>query len=171
MSVTLGDEAPDFELEDQTRKPVRLSDYRGKKHVLVVFYPVSFTGVCEGELCSIRDSIDVFRSDEVETLAISVDSTATHAKWAHEQGFDFPLLSDFWPHGEVARAYGVLDASSGVALRGTFLVDKQGWWSIRTGIRCPRHAIRILGSRRSHSSARSSDTLRGPGRCAALTTV
>ncbi|MFP4311966.1 MAG: peroxiredoxin [Nitriliruptoraceae bacterium] len=126
MSVQIGDQAPDFELKDQTNRPVRLSDYRGKKHVLVVFYPLSFTGVCEGEMCQIRDSIETFRNDEVETLAISVDAPPTHARWAHEQGFEFPLLSDFWPHGEVASTYGVFDEAIGLALRGTFIVNKEG---------------------------------------------
>jgi mycoredoxin-dependent peroxiredoxin len=126
VSVQVGQEAPDFELKDQTGQPVRLSDYRGKKAVLLVFYPLSFTRTCEGEMCAIRDAIDVYRNDEVETLAISVDSPPTHQRWAHEQGFDFPLLSDFWPHGEVARAYGVLDEHLGIALRGTFLVDRDG---------------------------------------------
>jgi mycoredoxin-dependent peroxiredoxin len=126
MSVQIGDEAPDFELRDQTGQPVRLSDYRGKKNVVIVFYPLSFTGVCEGEMCGIRDSIDAFRNDEVETLAISVDAPPTHARWAHEQGFEFPLLSDFWPHGEVASTYGVFEDSIGLALRGTFIVDKAG---------------------------------------------
>lgn len=126
MSVQIGDQAPDFELKDQTNQPVRLSDYRGKKHVVVVFYPLSFTGVCEGEMCQIRDSIETFRNDDVETLAISVDAPPTHARWAHEQGFEFPLLSDFWPHGEVASTYGVFDDAIGLALRGTFIVNKEG---------------------------------------------
>jgi len=126
MSVQIGDQAPDFELKDQTNQPVRLSDYRGKKHVVVVFYPLSFTGVCEGEMCQIRDSIETFRNDEVETLAISVDAPPTHARWAHEQGFEFPLLSDFWPHGEVANTFGVFDDAIGLALRGTFIVNKEG---------------------------------------------
>jgi mycoredoxin-dependent peroxiredoxin len=126
MSVQIGDDAPDFELRDQTGQPVRLSDYRGKKHVVIVFYPLSFTGVCEGEMCEIRDAIEVFRNDLVETLAISVDAPPTHARWAHEKGFEFPLLSDFWPHGEVARTYGVLDETLGIALRGTFIVDMDG---------------------------------------------
>jgi mycoredoxin-dependent peroxiredoxin len=126
VSVQVGDEAPDFELVDQTRQPVRLSDYLGKKHVLLVFFPLPFTGVCEGELCAIRDSLDSFRSDEVETLAVSVAMSPTHAHWANEQGFDFPLLSDFWPHGAVARAYGVFDERTGLALRGTFVVAKDG---------------------------------------------
>ena len=126
MSVQQGDTAPDFELKDQTNQPVRLSDYRGKKHVVLVFYPLSFTGVCEGEMCAIRDSIEVFRTDEVETLAVSVDSPFTHKKWAEEQGFEFPLLADFWPHGEVARTYGVFEDALGVAVRGTFIIDKDG---------------------------------------------
>lgn len=126
MSVQIGQEAPDFELKDQTGQPVRLSDYRGKKAVVVVFYPLSFTGVCESEMCGIRDSIDAFRNDEVETLAISVDSPPTHQRWANEQGFDFPLLSDFWPHGEVAQTYGVFDDQRGVARRGTFIIDRDG---------------------------------------------
>ena len=126
MSVDVGDEAPDFELPDQSRTPVRLSSFRGRKKVVVVFYPLSFTAVCEGELCAIRDSIADVDTDDVQTLAISCDSTATHAKWADEQGYTFPLLADFWPHGEVARAYGVLDENSGLALRGTFIVDLDG---------------------------------------------
>ena len=126
MPVQIGQQAPDFELRDQTGQPVRLSDYRGKKAVVVVFYPMSFTGICEAEMCGIRDSVEFFRNDEVETLAISVDSPPTHQRWAHEQGFDFPLLSDFWPHGEVAQTYGVFDDRLGIARRGTFIIDRDG---------------------------------------------
>lgn len=124
--VDVGDTAPDFTLEDQNRKPVTLSSFRGEKNVVVVFYPLSFTGVCEGELCAIRDSIADFDSGDVQTLAISVDSGPTHAKWAAEQGYSFPLLADFWPHGEVARSYGVFEEGIGLALRGTFIIDKTG---------------------------------------------
>ena len=126
MTIEVGDQAPDFELMDQDRTPVRLSSFRGRKSVVIVFYPLSFTGVCEGEMCAIRDSIEDFSSDDVQTLAISVDSGPVHAKWAAEQGYTFPLLADFWPHGEVAKAYGVLQEDIGLALRGTFIVDKQG---------------------------------------------
>lgn len=126
MTIEIGDQAPDFELEDQDRQKVRLSDFRGRKNVVVVFYPLSFTGVCQGELCGIRDAISEFSGDDVQTLAISCDSGPVHAKWAQEQGYTFPLLADFWPHGEVARSYGVLDEGSGLALRGTFIVDKEG---------------------------------------------
>lgn len=126
MTITVGDTAPDFELKDQTGQPVRLSDYHGKKAVVLVFYPLTFTGTCESELCGIRDSIDTFRNDEVETLAVSVDSAPAHQRWAHEQGFDFPLLSDFWPHGEVAQTYGVFEEKLGIAARATFIIDKDG---------------------------------------------
>ena len=132
MSVDVGDEAPDFELEDQHRTTVRLSSFRGSKNVVVVFYPMSFTPTCQGELCAVRDSIADFDSDDVQTLAISCDSGPTHAKWAAEQGYAFPLLADFWPHGEVARSYGVLDEASGLALRGTFIVDKEGKVAYKT---------------------------------------
>ena len=124
--VDVGDVAPDFELHDQDRNPVRLSDFRGQKNVVLVFYPLAFTGVCQGELCAIRDEIADFSNDDVQTLAISVDSGPVHAKWAAEQGYTFPLLADFWPHGEVARQYGVFNEDIGLALRGTFIVDKDG---------------------------------------------
>jgi peroxiredoxin len=124
--VDVGDTAPDFELPDGDRTPVRLSSYRGEKNVIVVFYPLAFTGTCQGELCAIRDEIADFSSDDVQTLAISCDSTAVHAKWAAEQGYTFPLLADFWPHGAVATSYGVFDDKIGLALRGTFIIDKQG---------------------------------------------
>ena len=124
--VDVGDEAPDFELPDQDRAPVRLASFRGAKNVVLVFYPLAFTGTCQGELCAIRDSIEDFSGDDVVTLAVSVDSPAVHRKWADEQGYTFPLLADFWPHGDVARSYGVLQEDLGLALRGTFIIDKQG---------------------------------------------
>lgn len=124
--VDVGDVAPDFELPDQSRTPVRLSSFRGEKNVIVVFYPLSFTGVCTGELCAIRDSIADFGNDDTVTLAISVDSTAVHAELAKQQGYDFPILADFWPHGATAEAYGVFNSDIGLALRGTFIVDKTG---------------------------------------------
>ena len=124
--VNVGDLAPDFELMDANRTPVRLSSFRGEKNVVLIFYPLAFTGVCQGELCAIRDDIADFSNDDVQTLAVSVDSGPVHAKWAAEQGYTFPLLADFWPHGGVAKQYGVLNEDSGLAVRGTFIVDKQG---------------------------------------------
>lgn len=126
MSLDVGDRAPDFELPDQSRQPVRLSDYEGKKHVVLVFYPMSFTRVCETEMLGLRDHIGTYQNDEVAVLAVSCDPTAAHREWAQQKGFDFPLLSDFWPHGEVADRYGVFNEKAGVARRGTFIIDKDG---------------------------------------------
>lgn len=136
MALEPGAPAPDFELKDQTGQPVRLSDYRGKKAVVLVFYPFTFTGVCEGELCSIRDQIEQFQNDDVETIAVSIDSPFAHRVWAEQQGFTFPILSDFWPHGEVARTYGVFNEAVGAAERGTFVIDRDGVirYSVHNGL-------------------------------------
>lgn len=126
MSVQVGDPAPDFELLDQTGQPVRLTDYRDKKAVVIVFYPWAFTRTCESEMCAIRDDVESFRNDDVETVAISVDSAPVHRAWAQQEGFEFPILADFWPHGEVSRQYGVFNETLGVAERGTFIVNRDG---------------------------------------------
>lgn len=126
MPVEVGTVAPEFELRDQHRQRVRLSDYRGRKNVLLVFYPFSFTSVCSGELCTIRDELPAFQNDADQVLAISCDSVYTQRVFADQEGLDYPLLSDFWPHGAVARAYGVFDDTIGAALRGSFVVDRAG---------------------------------------------
>ncbi|RRS01871.1 peroxiredoxin [Glycomyces terrestris] len=126
MPIETGAKAPDFTLKDQHNQDVALADFLGEKHVLLVFYPFAFTGVCEGELCGIRDNLDAYQSDDVQVLAVSVDSPFAHKVWAQREGFEFPLLSDFWPHGAVAQAYGVFNDEKGMANRGTFVIDKQG---------------------------------------------
>ncbi|MDN3238396.1 peroxiredoxin [Glycomyces tritici] len=126
MPIETGTKAPAFTLKDQNNQEVSLADFLGEKHVLLVFYPFAFTGVCEGELCGIRDNLDAYQSDEVQVLSVSVDSPFAHKVWAQQQGFEFPLLSDFWPHGAVAQAYGVFNDEKGMANRGTFVIDKQG---------------------------------------------
>jgi peroxiredoxin len=126
MAVEIGDEAPDFELSDQHGTPVRLSSFRGTKNVVLVFYPLAFSGVCSGELCGLRDDFPEVTRDDVELLTVSVDSTFTHRAWADAENFGFGLLSDFWPHGDVAKAYGVFNDERGVAVRGTFVIDKGG---------------------------------------------
>src|ERR1700676_25451 len=124
MPVEVDQEAPDFELPDQSRTKVRLSGFRGESNVVLVFYPFTFTGVCQGELCSLRDDIASFERAGVQVLAVSCDSPFAQAKWAEEQHFGFPVLSDFWPHGEVSRAYGVFNEERGCANRHTFRIDK-----------------------------------------------
>jgi len=126
MALDVGTEAPDFALKDQNNEVVRLSDFRGRKNVLLVFYPLAFSGTCQGELCAMRDNLNDFVNDSVQVLTLSVDSTYSHKVWADQQGYTFPLLADFWPHGGVAQEYGVFNDKAGFALRGTFLVDTTG---------------------------------------------
>jgi peroxiredoxin (alkyl hydroperoxide reductase subunit C) len=126
MPIAVGTQAPDFTLRDQNNQEVTLSSFRGEKNVLLVFYPLAFTGVCEGEMCGVRDNLSAYQGDDVQVLTVSVDSVFTHKTWGEREGFDFPLLSDFWPHGAVADTYGVFDEDKGIANRGTFVIDTSG---------------------------------------------
>ncbi|AUY51903.1 peroxiredoxin [Streptomyces sp. CB01881] len=132
MAIEVGTEAPDFELRNQHGEPVRLSDFRGGQNVVLVFYPFAFTGVCTGELGAIQKELPRLQNDDVQVLGVSSDSPFSQRVFADREGLEFPLLSDFWPHGEVARAYGVLDEQKGCAVRGTFVIDKAGTvrWSV-----------------------------------------
>jgi peroxiredoxin len=126
MTVEVGSQAPDFTLNDYNKQPVQLSSFRGDKPVLVVFYPFAFSGICTGELCQLRDEFADYDNKGVQVLGVSVDTPFSLKAWAEKEGYQFPLLSDFWPHGEVAKAYGVFNEQAGLAVRGTFLVDKEG---------------------------------------------
>jgi peroxiredoxin len=126
VGLQIGDPAPDFTLLDQHGQEVRLSSYAGSKAVLLVFYPFAFTGVCTGELTGFRDRLGDFETDDTTLLAISCDSIYTQRAFADRDAIFFPLLSDFWPHGEVARAYGVFDEADGSAERSSFVVGKDG---------------------------------------------
>lgn len=126
MAVEVGSAAPDFTLNDYNREKVSLASFRGEKNVLLVFYPFAFSGICTGELCQVRDEISEYQNDDVQVIGISVDTPFSLKAWADQQGYTFPLLSDFWPHGEVAKAYGVFNEGGGLANRGTFLIDKAG---------------------------------------------
>ncbi|MCR3751619.1 peroxiredoxin [Lentzea californiensis] len=126
MAVEIGSEAPDFTLNDYNKQPVTLSSFRGSKAVLLVFYPFAFSGTCQGELCQLRDELATYEDENVQVLGVSVDSPFALKAWANQEGYQFPLLSDFWPHGAVAQSYGVFNEAVGMALRGTFLVDVSG---------------------------------------------
>ncbi|MDG9677434.1 peroxiredoxin [Micromonospora sp. DH14] len=126
MLIEVGAEAPDFVLKDQNNQEVRLSDFRGRRTVLLVFYPLAFTGICQGELSEIRDNLDEYVNDDVQVLTVSVDSVYSHKIWADREGYQFPMLADFWPHGAVAQAYGVFNDVAGFANRGTFVIDRTG---------------------------------------------
>ncbi|MFW0774973.1 peroxiredoxin [Paenarthrobacter nitroguajacolicus] len=120
-----GQPAPDFELLNQHSEPIRLTDFLGR-NVVLVFFPFAFSGICTGELCEIRDNIAAFEDTNATVLAISVDSKFAQRAYAEHEHFGFDLLADFWPHGAVARNYGVFDEGSGMALRGTFIIDAEG---------------------------------------------
>jgi peroxiredoxin len=126
MALEVGTQAPDFTLKDVNREDVTLSSFRGEKNVLLVFYPFAFSGICTGELCQVRDELAEYQNDEVQVIGVSVDTPFSLKAWAEKEGYTFPLLSDFWPHGATAQAYDVFNDKAGMALRGTFLIDKQG---------------------------------------------
>ena len=126
MAVEVGSPAPDFTLKNQDGQEVSLADFAGEKAVLLVFYPFAFSGICTGELCSVRDDLSSFQNDDVQVLGVSCDTTWSLKVWAQQEGYEFPLLSDFWPHGAVSESYGVFSADLGFAFRGTFLIDTDG---------------------------------------------
>lgn len=126
MAVEVGDKAPDFTLKSQDNEEVTLSSYQGQQNVVLIFYPLAFTGTCQGELCAVRDDLARLENDAVQVLTVSVDSPYSHKVWSQQQGFTFPLLSDFWPHGKVAQDYGVFNELAGIAVRGTFVIDREG---------------------------------------------
>lgn len=133
--IDVGAQAPDFTLRNQYGEDVSLSDFRGKKNVLLMFYPFAFTGICTGELCTIRDRQTGFVNDSTEVLSVSCDSPYTLKVFAEQEGLTHTLLSDFWPHGEVARAYGAFLEDNGFATRASFVIDKEGIvrWKVVNG--------------------------------------
>jgi peroxiredoxin len=122
----IGDTAPDFTLRDQFGQDVTLSSFRDRKAVALVFYPNAFSGVCTGELSGIRNRLEEFLTFDTEVLAVSCDPVYSLRTFADTDGLNFSLLSDYWPHGEVASSYGVFDDARGTAQRSSFVVDKQG---------------------------------------------
>jgi len=126
MALENDTQAPDFDLANQFGEHIRLSDFRGVKPVALVFFPLAFSGTCTGELCALRDNLNLFQDRDVELIGISVDSKAALRAWAGQEGYDFTLLADFWPHGAVAKEYGVFLEDKGFANRATFLIDTQG---------------------------------------------
>ena len=139
MIPAAGSRAPDFTARNQHGETVRLSDYRGRRDVVLVFYPYAFSGVCTSELTTLRDRPDLL--DRAEFLAISCDPMFTLRAYADTQKLEFGLLSDFWPHGAIATSYGVFDPDRGCALRGTFVIDQTGLirWSVVNPIPEPRN--------------------------------
>jgi mycoredoxin-dependent peroxiredoxin len=123
MPLEIGDRAPGFTLKDQNNQDRTLSEFHGNHNVLIVFYPFAFSGLCTGELDELRENLTEYQNSNVQVLGVSVDSVYALKVWSQQQRYEFPLLSDFWPHGEVTQAYGVFNEVAGMANRATFLVD------------------------------------------------
>jgi peroxiredoxin len=136
MTLTIGSPTPAFELPNQPGEKVSLASFKGKKNVALLFYPFAFSGICTGELCAIRDDMNSFQNENVQLLAISCDPIFSQRAYAEKEGYKFPVLSDFWPHGVVSKAYGVFEEARGCAIRGTFIIDKEGIlsWQVVNGM-------------------------------------
>jgi len=132
MAVKTGDTAPEFDLEVTHRERVKLSDYRDRSNVLLVFHPFAFTQVCEEEARDLQENLESFRNAETEIVFVSCDPSAARQAWRRELGGEYTFASDFWPHGAAAKAYGVFNEANGAPHRGTFLIDKDGTviWSL-----------------------------------------
>lgn len=124
--LQIGGPAPDFTLRDQFGADVTLSDFHGKKAVAIFFFPFAFSGVCTGEMSGLRDRLDEFVTFDTEVLAISCDPMFAMRQFADTDRLNFPVLSDFWPHGEVAQAYDVFNDRTGAPRRSSYIVDKSG---------------------------------------------
>lgn len=126
MAIRTGDRAPEFDLEVERRQRVRLSDFRGRANVLLVFHPWAFTPVCEEEARDLQANLGAFRAAETEVVFVSCDPPHARQAWKEQIGAEYVFASDFWPHGVAARAYGVFDEERGCPVRGTFLIGKDG---------------------------------------------
>ena len=136
MSLDVGSVAPDFTLKSQHGEDISLSSYRGHLNVVLVFIPFAFSGICTDELAEIRDHIDIFEAENAQVLAISCDHFFANRAFSDRDGLTFPILSDFWPHGEVSRAYGTFNEAAGAPDRGTYVIDLEGVvrWKVQKGI-------------------------------------
>jgi len=136
MTLEIGQTVPDFALPDQHGQTVTLSSFHGQKAVVLMFYPFAFSRVCTGELNEVRDQLPAFASDDVQLVAISCDHMFSLRAFADHDRLEFPLLSDFWPHGAVSSAYDNFDAQRGCANRSTFIVDADGVlrWQVRNAM-------------------------------------
>ena len=126
MAIRTGDRAPEFDLEVTRGERVRLSDFAGRRNVLLVFHPFAFTPLCELEALDLQENLDSFRNAETEVMLVSCDPSPARQAWRKQLGVQYTFASDFWPHGAAARAYGVFNEANGAPHRGTFLIDKAG---------------------------------------------
>jgi len=132
VTIAVGMEAPEFDLELIRGERVRLGDFRGRRNVLLVFHPFAFTPVCEEEALDLQENLPAFDSAETDVILVSCDPPPARQAWKEKLGLTYTLASDFWPHGAAARAYGIFDEETGASIRGTFLIDMGGSvvWSL-----------------------------------------
>lgn len=158
-----GDSAPEFVLPDQHGSEVSLARLRASGGVAVIFFPYAHTSICGSELRAVAESLGEFERLGVTPVAISCDSMFTLRGFADAEGIRFRLLSDFWPHGRVASAYGVFDAERGCALRGTFLLDRSGKvvWQVVNPLPQPRSLPQLLSRCAALSSGTAGKALEG----------
>jgi peroxiredoxin len=132
MAIQTGDRAPAFDLEETPRRRVRLTDFLGRRNVLLVFHPFAFTAVCAEEAMDLQENLDAFSNAETDIVFVSCDPSPARQAWRRELGAEYTFASDFWPHGAAAKAYGVFNERNGAPHRGTFLIDRDGTviWSL-----------------------------------------
>jgi mycoredoxin-dependent peroxiredoxin len=132
MGVEVGTKAPEFDLALLGLDRVRLSDFRGRRNVLLVFHPFGFTPVCEDEALDLQENLPAFEHSDTDVVLVSCDPAPAREAWKQKLELTYTVASDFWPHGQAARAYGVFNEATGAPLRGTFLIDKGGSvvWSL-----------------------------------------
>jgi peroxiredoxin len=132
VAIEIGSVAPEFDLETEDGGRVRLSDFRGRRNVLLVFHPRAFTPICEEEALDLQENLPAFEDADTEVILVSSDPAPARKAWKRQLGLTYTLASDFWPHGAAAQAYGVFDDTRGTPVRGTFLIDKSGLvvWSL-----------------------------------------
>lgn len=146
MVLPVGTKAPDFTLVDHHGEEITLTEVLQEQPVALVFFPLAFSGICTNELCELRDNLALFEDQRVRLFAISVDSKFTLAAWAKAEGYEFSLLADFWPHGEVAKKYGVFSEERGIATRASLLIGQDG--VIAASFENPTTEARDLGDYR-----------------------
>jgi peroxiredoxin len=152
VTIATGDRAPEFDLDEAAGRPrIRLSDYRGRSNVLLVFHPFAFTEVCAEEAQDLQDNLESFRNANTEIVFVSCDAPAARQAWKRELGAEYTFASDFWGHGIVAKSYGVFNEETGAPIRGTFLIDRDGMviWSL----------VKDSGTRRTERVPESLETL------------
>jgi peroxiredoxin (alkyl hydroperoxide reductase subunit C) len=126
LPLEVGEKAPAFRLLSQSREFVELDSLLAEGDLMLVFMPFAFTRTCQGEMCSLRDNLDRLQSTGAKVVVITCDTHNSNRVWAEQNGFTFPILSDFWPHGEVARSYDSFNEQYGYASRTTYLIDQEG---------------------------------------------